>query len=319
LPLAGFFCTAKDKRNPALIRMPYLPHIRRQPNDKAYMQATTSGEFKDIGQFQDRGDAPGANSPLWAAAMDGCAPLGPMAGAVSVPVNGGGSDRDYWQEQTRRETELAVSDRESTYGQPLSARMAQTQQQQQRQHQQQQRRHSLPQAPSVQQPATVYVPPSALAPEPARMIAPAPAPAPVPATPPPAAPAPAPAMAPPAKLSLVQQCTNHIRGTMYDLAHLKQLPVKGGTLARIQYACTRDNRLWTWVGLFFSIGLVICIIVAIVLMARRNGQGGDGHGEFRHSLAGGAMAGRGFDGGFGALDQLMPLPAGALPLIDIRD
>ena len=115
------------------------------------------------------------------------------------------------------------------------------------------------------------------------------------------------------KLSLLQRSVNHIRGTMYDLQHYDQLPVEGGAPAKIRYACCRDNRMWTWGGLGLLLLLFIFLIVAVALLVRGRGRGGSATSLPPLNLEGGGF------GLFGGGDDLMPLEAGALPLIDIHD
>ena len=70
------------------------------------------------------------------------------------------------------------------------------------------------------------------------------------------------------KKTLLQQVSNHIKGTVYDLAHFQDLPGDGAG-AKLKYACTRDNRLWTLVGLILCVILCICVVVAIALLIKK--------------------------------------------------
>jgi hypothetical protein len=87
--------------------------------------------------------------------------------------------------------------------------------------------------------------------------------------------------------SLLQQVSNHVKGTMYDLAHFSELP-GDGVGAKLKYACTRDNRMWTIVGLVLCFVLLICIVIVIAILVKRGGtrrltglRGGGGGGRRR--------------------------------------
>jgi hypothetical protein len=112
-------------------------------------------------------------------------------------------------------------------------------------------------------------------------------------------------------LSLLQRSSNHIRGTLYDLSNLQSLPVEGGVVAKVKFACTRDSRAWTWGGLFLMLLLLIFLIVAITLAVR-----GSRRPAQPMRLSGGMRSLR--DVG-NRLENLPALQAGTLPLIDIRD
>ena len=68
--------------------------------------------------------------------------------------------------------------------------------------------------------------------------------------------------------SLLHQVSNHLKGACYDLAHFSELPVEGAG-AKLKYACTRDNRLWSLGGLVLVTLLCICVIVVIALLIKK--------------------------------------------------
>lgn len=80
--------------------------------------------------------------------------------------------------------------------------------------------------------------------------------------------------------TLLTRVENHIKGTVYDLAHFAKLPGKTAA-TKIRYACTRDERGWTLAGIGLIIAILICVVVAIAQSGKSRSllRGGDGLGS----------------------------------------
>ena len=84
-------------------------------------------------------------------------------------------------------------------------------------------------------------------------------------------------------MSIFARVSNHVKGTLYDLRHIDQLPVAGGLFSKVKHACTRDERAWTWAALLMILFIVVVAIIAIALACQR-ARGSARHGDFLDAM-----------------------------------